>query len=67
MGKPAHLLMDDERTVYYERMAFVIKVPSIFETIEGNALSLCIGGVRAYNHENLYVSHKKSTTYSGMR
>jgi hypothetical protein len=54
MGKPAHLLMDDERTVYYERMAFTIEVPSIFETIAGNPLSLCVGGVRAYNHENLY-------------
>ena len=47
MGKPAHLLMEDERTVYYERMAFTIEVPSIFETIAGNPLSLCVGGVRA--------------------
>jgi hypothetical protein len=54
MGKPAHLLTDDEKTIYYERMAFVIEVPSIFETVAGNSLSLCIGGVRAYNHENLY-------------
>ncbi|MFH0761442.1 MAG: DUF3871 family protein [Bacteroidota bacterium] len=54
MGKPAHMLRDDEKTIYYERMAFVIEIPSIYETVEGNPLSLCIGGVRAYNHENLY-------------
>jgi len=54
MGKPAQMLRDDEKTIYYERMAFVVEIPSIYESVDGNALSLCIGGVRAYNHENLY-------------
>jgi hypothetical protein len=54
MGKPAQMLRDDEKTIYFERMAFVVEIPSIHETIAGNQLSLCIGGVRAYNHENLY-------------
>ena len=31
-----------------------INKPTIFETIDGNRLNLTIGGVRAYNHENLY-------------
>lgn len=51
-------LLDHEKTIYYERMAFIIRVPSIVETINGNAVVLTIGGVRAYNQENLY--NKKS-------
>lgn len=52
--KPAHLLEDREKTLYYERMMFVIEVPSIHDTIDGNKLSLVIGGVKAYNVDNLY-------------
>ena len=54
IGKPAKELLEYEKTIYYERMAFVIDIPSITETINGNKLSLTIGGVRAYNNENLY-------------
>ncbi len=52
--KSAKDLLDHERTQYFERMAFIIRIPSIVETINGNKLSLIVGGVRAYNHENLY-------------
>ncbi|NVN19443.1 DUF3871 family protein [Muricauda sp. HICW] len=52
--KPAKELLDHERTQYFERMAFIIRIPSIVETVHGNQLSLIVGGVRAYNHENLY-------------
>ncbi len=52
--KSAKDLLDHERTQYFERMAFVIRIPSIMETINGNELALIAGGVRAYNHENLY-------------
>jgi len=54
MGKAVKDLMEDEKTVYWERMAFMIEFPNIAETINGNSLSLSIGGVRAYNQENLY-------------
>lgn len=47
-------LLDHEKTIYYERMAFIIKIPAIKDIINGNELSLTIGGVRAYNQENLY-------------
>jgi hypothetical protein len=47
-------LLDHEKTIYYERMAFIIKIPTITDDINGNKLSLTIGGVRAYNQENLY-------------
>lgn len=52
--KSAKDLLEHEKTQYFERMAFVIRIPSITETINGNSLSLMVGGVRAYNHENLY-------------
>jgi hypothetical protein len=54
MGKPAKMLTDAEKTIYYERMAFIIELPGIHDSINGNDLNLVIGGVRAYNHENLY-------------
>jgi len=54
MGKPADALLEEEKTVYYERMAFLYEVPGITSIVNGNKLSLSIGGVRAYNSENLY-------------
>ena len=47
-------LEEHQRTSYFERMAFIIRVPGITETINGNKLALTIGGVRSYNLENLY-------------
>ena len=54
VGKPANELQEHEKTIYFERMAFIYEVPSIEETVNGNKLSLTVGGVRAYNMENLY-------------
>ena len=52
--KPVRELLDSDKTIYYERMAFCIEIPTIYQDIDGNRLNLSIGGVRAYNHENLY-------------
>ena len=54
IGKPAKELMEHEKTIYYERCAFVIELPQFNQVINGNELALCVGGVRAYNQENLY-------------
>lgn len=54
MGKAAHLLADNEKTIYFERMGFVIDIPDMMESVNGNTLSLTVGGVRAYNIENLH-------------
>lgn len=54
INKQAKDLLEHERTQYFERMAFIIRIPSITETINGNEMSLVIGGVRSYNLENLY-------------
>lgn len=54
IGKPAKELLEHEKTIYYERCAFVIEIPEFKQVINGNEISLCVGGVRAYNQENLY-------------
>ena len=53
-NKPVNQLMEWEKTLYYERMAFIIEVPSIQSVVDGNTLSLTIGGVKAYNMDSLY-------------
>jgi len=52
--KPANALLEHEKTIYYERMAFVIEIPTVYDEVDGSLLSLCIGGVKAYNLDNLY-------------
>jgi hypothetical protein len=54
VGKPAKELKEHEKTLYYERMAFAMELPSINGNIGGNALNLTVGGVRAYNMTNLH-------------
>ena len=53
-NKPANALLEHEKTIYFERMAFVIEVPTIYTDVGGNRLNLSIGGVKAYNLDNLY-------------
>lgn len=51
--KPAQDLQPWEKTLYYQRMAFVIEVPTISDSIEDQKLSLTIGGVKSYHKDNL--------------
>ena len=57
--KAAKDLLEHEKTLYYERMAFSIEITSVQENVSGNALKLMVGGVKAYNQDNLY--SKKGT------
>ena len=52
--KPANQLLESDKTIYYERAAFSIDIPTIYQTVGGNKLNLSIVGVRAYNQMNLY-------------
>ncbi|TXE08553.1 DUF3871 family protein [Gelidibacter salicanalis] len=54
IGKPVKELKEHEKTIYYERMMFKIEIPDVYEMINGNLVKLTLGGVRAYNQENLY-------------
>ena len=52
--KAAAELQEWEKTLYYERMMFAIDIPTIQNSIDGNNMCLTIGGVKAYNKDNLY-------------
>ena len=52
--KPVNELQDWEKTVYYERMMFVIEIPSITDDISGQPVTYTIGGVKSYSEDNLY-------------
>jgi hypothetical protein len=52
--KNAKDLLDCEKTIYYERCAFIIRIPELTTSIDGNDLALTVGGVRSYHMENLY-------------
>jgi len=54
IGKPIKELTPEEKTIYYQRLAFMIELPTLTENVNNNSLSLVVGGVRALNKENLY-------------
>ena len=51
--KAAKDLLPSEKTIYYERAIFKIDIPSITTEIEGQELCLSVGGVKAYNLDNI--------------
>jgi len=67
--KSAKDLLDVEKTVYYERVMFTIEIPTVYRSINGNHLSLTVGGVRGYHQENLYASKhlQKFKVFVGFR
>ena len=54
LHKKASELLDEDKTLYYQRMAFVSHVVGLTRSINGQTVHLCIGGVRAYNEDKLY-------------
>jgi len=64
LGKRASELLECEKTQFYQRMAFAFTIPTIFETINGEKLELCVGGVRNYNDLNLYRASKGVEKFS---
>jgi hypothetical protein len=53
-NKNAAELLEHEKTIYYERMAFAFEVPAYKEQIHGQELTMTVVGVKAYNQDNLY-------------
>ena len=51
--KPADQLTPEDKTLYYQRMAFSIEIPTICEDINGNRLNLSLVGVKSYHLDNL--------------
>jgi hypothetical protein len=54
IGKSIKELTPEEKTIYYQRLAFMIELPTLTENVNNNSLSLVVGGVRALNKENLF-------------
>ena len=54
MGKAVKELTPEEKTIFHQRLAFIIELPTLKENVNSNSLSLVVGGVRALNQENLY-------------
>lgn len=52
-NKAASDLLPEERTIYYERMLFKVDLPSISTRIDDEEVCLSIGGMKAYNLDNL--------------
>ena len=52
--KPAKDLTDEEKTIFYQRLAFVAHVKSLTRTVAGQKIELTIGMCRAYNEDKLY-------------
>ncbi len=64
LGKRASELLECEKTQFYQRMAFAFTIPTIYETIQGQKLELCVGGCRNYSDLNLYRSSKGLEKFS---
>ncbi len=52
--KPAKELTDEEKTIFYQRLAFVAHVKSLTRIVAGQPVELTIGLCRAYNEDKLY-------------
>lgn len=64
LGKKASELLECEKTQFYQRLAFAFTIPTILETISGQRLELCVGGVRNYSDLNLYRATKGMEKFS---
>lgn len=64
LGKKASELLECEKTQFYQRLAFAFTIPTIIETVRGERLELCIGGVRNYSDLNLYRATKGIEKFS---
>ena len=53
-NKKASELRDDEKTIFYQRLAWIAHVSSFTADINGQAVSLTIGGTRSYADDKLY-------------
>ena len=65
--KPTKDLLDEEKTIFYQRLAFVAHVKSMTRVVAGTEVHLCIGLCRCYNQDKLYSrkSPEKITIFAG--
>ena len=54
LHKKANELREDEKTLFYQRLAWCCHIKDLTREINGQSIYLCVGGVRAYNEDKLY-------------
>ena len=64
LGKKASELLESEKTQFYQRLASAFTIPTIYETLNGQKLELCVGGVRNYSDLNLYRQTRGTEKFS---
>lgn len=52
--KKASDLLDEEKTIFYQRLAWIAQVCNFTSSINGQQVSLTIGGTRSYAEDKLY-------------
>lgn len=52
--KKASELSDDEKTIFYQRLAWIAHIPTMNTSMNGQQVSLTIGGTRSYHEDKLY-------------
>lgn len=57
MHKQAKNLLPHEKTLYYERVMFVTRVLNMVKHVNGQKLNLVVGGVKAFNRDNINKTH----------
>lgn len=62
-GKLVENLTDDDSNSYYQRMMFLIQIPSITHNVNGCDLNLQIVGVRSYHETNLLGNSSQKQTF----
>ena len=53
-NKKASELLDHERTIFYQRLAWISQISHITTSMNGQQVSLTIGGTRSYHEDKLY-------------
>lgn len=59
-NKKAIDLLPHEKTLYYERMMFLIQIPNIKSRVNDQELSLVVGGIKSYSWDNLSKDYRAS-------
>ena len=54
LHKKANELREDEKTLFYQRLAWCCHIKDLTREINEQTIYLCVGGVRAYNEDKLY-------------
>ena len=54
LHKKANELREDEKTLFYQRLAWCCHIKGLTREINGQTIYLCVGGIRAYNEDKLY-------------